>query len=102
MRDAAPDHAASDGANPVADYKRILGERHGVVFNHLHTLANMPIQRFGSTLLSKGQFSGYMQLLRGAHQDANLDSVMCRSLISVVPSLLARTLRGRPSWLQAQ
>ncbi|TMH99135.1 MAG: DUF3641 domain-containing protein, partial [Betaproteobacteria bacterium] len=27
------------------DYRRILGERFGVVFNRLFTLANMPIQR---------------------------------------------------------
>ena len=43
----------------------------------------MPIQRFGSTLISHGQFDDYMSLLKGAHQDSNLDSVMCRSLISV-------------------
>ena len=66
-----------------ADYKRILGERFGVRFNRLLTLANMPIQRFGSTLVSKGQFNEYMGLLRAAHRDENLASVMCRSLLSV-------------------
>jgi radical SAM/Cys-rich protein len=66
-----------------ADYKRVLGERFGVVFNRLFTLANMPIQRFGSTLVSKGQFNEYMSLLRSAHRDENLDAVMCRTLISV-------------------
>jgi radical SAM/Cys-rich protein len=66
-----------------ADYKRILGETHGVRFNSLFTLANMPIQRFGSTLISKGQFNDYMALLHGAHRDENLESVMCRSLLSV-------------------
>ncbi|HKC30967.1 MAG TPA: arsenosugar biosynthesis radical SAM (seleno)protein ArsS, partial [Burkholderiales bacterium] len=45
------------------DYKRVLGERFGIVFNRLYTLANMPIQRFGSTLISKGQFNEYMALL---------------------------------------
>ena len=65
-----------------ADYKRILGE-HGIAFNRLLTIANMPIQRFGSTLISKGTFNGYMELLRNAHRDENLDSVMCRSLVSV-------------------
>ena len=65
-----------------ADYKRILGE-HGIVFNRLLTLANMPIQRFGSTLISKGTFNSYMELLRDAHRDENLPSVMCRSLVSV-------------------
>jgi len=66
-----------------ADYKRILGEKFGIAFNRLFTLANMPIQRFGSTLVTRGQFAGYMKLLRGAHRDENLDSVMCRSLVSV-------------------
>ena len=65
------------------DYKRILGEKFAIVFNRLYTIANMPIQRFGSTLISKGQFNDYMKLLRSAHSDANLESVMCRSLVSV-------------------
>ena len=61
----------------------MLGERYGIVFNKLFVLANMPIQRFGSTLVSKGEFDGYLQLLQDAHLDANLDGVMCRNLISV-------------------
>ena len=43
----------------------------------------MPVGRFGSTLISKGQFSGYMTLLRAAHSEQNLDGVMCRTLVSV-------------------
>jgi radical SAM/Cys-rich protein len=66
-----------------ADYRRHLGKEYGVVFNGLLTLANMPIQRFGSTLVSKGQFDAYMALLRGSHRDGNLEGVMCRSLVSV-------------------
>src|SRR5216683_1174565 len=66
-----------------ADYKRELAERHGVVFNRLFTLANMPIQRFGSTLVSKGQFAPYMELLRRSHREENLEAVMCRNLVSV-------------------
>ena len=66
-----------------ADYKRVLGETFGVVFNRLYTLANMPIQRFGSTLISKGQFNQYMALLHDAHRPQNLESVMCRTLLSV-------------------
>ncbi|MBK4733289.1 arsenosugar biosynthesis radical SAM (seleno)protein ArsS [Noviherbaspirillum pedocola] len=65
------------------DYDRFLGERFGIRFNDLYTITNMPIQRFGSMLVSKGQFDDYLQLLRGAHQDANLAGVMCRSLVSV-------------------
>src|SRR5581483_803022 len=63
------------------DYKRILG-RKGVVFNRLYTIANMPIARFGSALISKGRFNEYMALLRGSFRDENLDAVMCRSLVS--------------------
>ena len=66
-----------------ADYKNHLGEQFGVRFNQLYTLANMPIQRFGSTLVSQGKFNDYMGLLRGAHRDENLDGVMCRTLVSV-------------------
>lgn len=66
-----------------ADYRRQLGERFGIVFNRLYALANMPIKRFGSTLVSKGQFRDYMALLQGAHRVENLENVMCRSLISV-------------------
>jgi radical SAM/Cys-rich protein len=66
-----------------AAYKTELATRYGIVFNHLFALANMPIQRFGSQLLSSGQYEPYMALLKGAHRDDNLDGVMCRSLISV-------------------
>jgi radical SAM/Cys-rich protein len=66
-----------------ADYDRFLGERFGIRFNQLFTITNMPIQRFGSTLISTGKFKAYMTLLRGAHRDANLAGVMCRSLVSV-------------------
>jgi radical SAM/Cys-rich protein len=66
-----------------ADYRRTLGGTHGIVFNNLFVLANMPIQRFGSMLVSKGEFEGYLQLLQDAHLDANLDGVMCRNLVSI-------------------
>jgi radical SAM/Cys-rich protein len=66
-----------------ADYKRVLGERYGIVFNQLFTLANMPIKRFGAMLMVKGEFERYLDTLRAAHRDANLDAVMCRNLISV-------------------
>ncbi len=66
-----------------ADYKRVLGEKYGIVFNKLFVLANMPIQRFGSALVTRGEFDGYLGLLQDAHLDANLNGVMCRNLISV-------------------
>jgi radical SAM/Cys-rich protein len=66
-----------------ADYKRRLFDEHGIVFNQLYTLANMPIKRFGSWLQSKGEFDRYMQLLMDNHQERNLEHVMCKDLISV-------------------
>ncbi len=65
------------------DYKSRLAEQYDIHFNHLLTLTNMPIKRFGSTLVSKGKFDAYMALLREAHQHENLSGVMCRSLISI-------------------
>ena len=64
-------------------YRAHLGASFGVEFTRLYTLANMPIQRFGSTLVSKGQFDAYMELLRASHRDENLGGVMCRTLLSV-------------------
>lgn len=64
-------------------YKEQLATRHGIVFNRLFTLTNMPIQRFGSQLVSRNKFHDYMRLLKAAHHDANLAGVMCRTLISV-------------------
>ena len=66
-----------------ADYRKHLGERYGISFDHLYVLANMPIQRFGSTLVSKGQLEEYLALLKNAYRPENLDNVMCRSLVSV-------------------
>jgi len=66
-----------------AEYRRFLGERFGIVFTRLYALANMPIARFGSTLVSKGQFRDYMARLRAAHRPENIAEVMCRSLVSV-------------------
>jgi radical SAM/Cys-rich protein len=65
------------------DYKRMLAGSFGVRFNQLLTITNQPIARFGSTLISKGQFRDYMALLRSAHRPENLPGVMCRSLVSV-------------------
>jgi radical SAM/Cys-rich protein len=69
---------------PLEDaYRAHLRAEYGVEFNRLFTLANMPIARFGSMLISKGQFNAYMALLQDAYREENLDQVMCRSLLSV-------------------
>jgi len=66
-----------------ADYQRELKSMHGIVFNELFVITNMPISRFGSTLLSKGQFYDYMTLLKDNYDVDNLATLMCRTLVSV-------------------
>jgi radical SAM/Cys-rich protein len=65
------------------DYKKHLAGQYGIKFNRLLTLTNMPIMRFGSTLISRGEFASYMSMLKAAYQNDNTATVMCRSLISV-------------------
>lgn len=64
-------------------YRAHLWDEHGIQFTRLLALANMPIQRFGSTLLSRGEFTSYMEILKGAHRPDNLSAVMCRDLLSI-------------------
>lgn len=66
-----------------SDYKQELQKRFDISFNHLYTITNMPIKRFGSTLVSKGLFDDYMTLLKTSYSKENLSSVMCRTTLSV-------------------
>lgn len=66
-----------------ADYRRELAARFGIRFNQLFTLTNMPISRFGAVLLAQDQYNSYMSLLRENFCAANLESLMCRNLLSV-------------------
>jgi len=72
-----------DQATLEADYKRELLQHFGIYFNQLLAITNMPIQRFGSMLISKGQFNDYLRLLHENFAAANLATVMCRNLVSV-------------------
>ena len=54
-----------------------------VPLEEFRKLTNMPIQRFGSMLISKGLFEQYLDLLKSAYRPENLESVMCRDLVSV-------------------
>lgn len=64
-------------------YKRHLQAEYGIVFNRLLAIANMPIQRFGSMLVSQGRFNGYLNLLRDSHRADNLASLMCLHTVSI-------------------
>ena len=65
------------------DYKTFLFNEFGIVFNQLFTITNVPVKRFGSMLMSRNEFEPYMDLLKSAHQQDNLESVMCRYQLSI-------------------
>jgi radical SAM/Cys-rich protein len=66
-----------------SDYRRELSGRFDIQFSELFTITNMPISRFGSVLLSQDQYVPYMQLLRDNFTADNLETLMCRNLLSV-------------------
>ena len=66
-----------------AAYRQRLWADHGIRFTRLLALANMPISRFGSTLVSQGRLGEYLEALKAAHHPGNLAGLMCRSLLSV-------------------
>lgn len=65
------------------DWKRELHRRHGVTFNRLYTITNMPISRFLQFLIDSGNLQGYMDRLAGAFNPAAVDGLMCRHTLSV-------------------
>ena len=65
------------------DYKQILGEQFGIVFNHLLCLSNMPITRYATHLKLRGEYDRYVELLETNFNPATLEQVMCRNLISI-------------------
>jgi len=69
--------------NLEEDYRRHLEENYGIEFDHLLTITNMPIHRFKSLLISRGEYFTYLNLLKKAHSPENLNLVMCRKLISI-------------------
>jgi radical SAM/Cys-rich protein len=65
------------------DYKRILHDEFGIVFNRLFCLTNMPITRYATHLKLRREYEPYMQLLERSFNASTVDQVMCRNLISV-------------------
>jgi len=66
-----------------AQFRRELEKHHGIVFNHLFTLTNMPISRFLEFLLQTGNYEGYMERLANAFNPAAAAGLMCRYILSV-------------------
>ena len=69
--------------NLEQSYKQHLLAQFGIMFNQLFAITNVPIQRFGSVLMSHGEFEAYMQLLLDNYQVANLEGLMCRNTLSI-------------------
>ncbi len=65
------------------DYKRVLKNDYGLIFNHLYTITNLPISRFLDFLLEEKKFDDYMQLLLDSFNPSAALSVMCRFTLSV-------------------
>ena len=66
-----------------ADYRRALGEQHGVVFDHLWCLANLPIGRFASFLRARNELASYQSLLVERFNPETVHGLMCRDTVSV-------------------
>jgi len=65
------------------DYKRILHDQFGIVFNRLLCLTNMPITRYATHLKRRREYGPYMELLESNFNAGTIDQLMCRNLISV-------------------
>ncbi|MBI2374886.1 MAG: arsenosugar biosynthesis radical SAM protein ArsS [Deltaproteobacteria bacterium] len=65
------------------EWKRELLRRHGVEFNRLFVLTNMPISRFLDFLLETNNLEHYMSKLVNAFNPAAAAGVMCRNTLSV-------------------
>ncbi len=64
-------------------YKKELRELYNIEFNSLLTITNMPINRFENELLKINKLEDYYHKLITNYNEKNLDSVMCRTLISI-------------------
>jgi radical SAM/Cys-rich protein len=66
-----------------ADYRRVLAERHGVVFHHLLAFTNLPVGRFAHGLARDGRLDDYLALLAERFNPATVPGLMCRHLVSI-------------------
>lgn len=66
-----------------AEWKRELLKNHGIVFDNLYCITNMPIRRFREWLEESGNYEQYMERLVNAFNPVAAAGVMCRSTLSV-------------------
>jgi radical SAM/Cys-rich protein len=72
-----------DQSSLERDYRRELKTRHGIVFDRLYTITNMPISRFLDHLDRTGNLQRYMELLVASFNPRAAEGVMCRTYLSV-------------------
>lgn len=65
------------------DYKKELLNSHGLVFNNLFTITNMPISRYLDYLIQSGNYEKYMGKLVGSYNPTAANNVMCKNTLSV-------------------
>jgi len=65
------------------EWKQRLARNHGVTFDRLLTLTNMPINRFLDWLLESGNLQAYMEMLTAGFTPATVAGLMCRNTLSV-------------------
>ena len=70
-------------ASLEAEWKAALRREHGIEFDALYALANMPISRYLEWLFASGNLEGYLQRLVTAFNPAAAAGVMCRTTLSV-------------------
>jgi radical SAM/Cys-rich protein len=70
-------------ASLEAEWKRELLRLHGVRFDALYCITNMPISRYLEWLAESGNLEQYMQRLVESFNPATIGGVMCRTMISV-------------------
>jgi radical SAM/Cys-rich protein len=66
-----------------AQFKEALARRHGLAFNRLFVITNMPINRFKHFLERAELYDTYMEKLVCAFNPAAAEGVMCRTMLSV-------------------
>jgi radical SAM/Cys-rich protein len=66
-----------------AEYRRVLRDAHGISFNNLFCLINCPVGRYLDYLKTSGNLNDYMRTLRCAFNPSAVESVMCRTTLSV-------------------
>jgi radical SAM/Cys-rich protein len=65
------------------DFKQVLQTKHGIVFNQLFAITNMPISRYLEYLIRSGNYESYMEKLLEAFNPSAAANVMCKNTISV-------------------